>query len=362
MMRVSKVMRFEFLFQIKSRFYLLGLLIALLFLWSEFSPYIQHYPVDDNNDIRQLYEKGIHPELLHVDVSPEETLSSVLQHIDNLPEGILSQENYDAAKELTITIKAQNLSLEQANTLVNQQYPSLAPQWEVYVEEKGQRLGSIEEVQPAFRAYYKQRTFSSELAVLWVDRLQIIMSFLSIPAFLMLFFKDRRFNALEWLHAKPFTGQQYVIGKYLGTVAAWCLPAVLISAAVKIWFGVRFTAQSFTYHLADLLLGLFVCVVPTFMISGAIIILLGFIFQNEIAALPVFILYLIFNITSGVFAGNGNTTVMNYMLRLDESISYNWLDFLPHQGLVVGASILFVLLAGQLWPRQGLKGKGRLTL
>ncbi|AZK46662.1 ABC transporter permease [Paenibacillus lentus] len=363
MMTVCKVMWFEFLYQIKSKFYLLGILIALLFLWSEFSPYIQHYPVEDNNDIRQLYEKGIHPELLHVDVSPEETLTSVLQHIDNLPEGILSPKNYNASKELTAIIKAQNLPLEQANALVKHQYPSFAPQWEVYIEEKGQRLGSIEEVQPVFKAYYEQRAFSSEFAVLWVDRLQIIMSFLSIPAFLMLFFKDRRFNALEWLHAKPFTGQQYVIGKYFGTVTAWSLPAVLVSTVVNIWIGVQVTAQAYNYHFTNLPLGLLICVLPTFMISGAIIVLLGCIFQNEVAALPVFLLYLIYNITSGVFMENDSTpwSSIKYMIRLDESSSHRWMEYLPHQGVVLGLSILFVLLAGRLWPRQGLKGKGRLT-
>src|SRR5690606_38042024 len=119
--------------------------------------------------------------------------------------------------------------------------------WEVFVEEKGMRLGAIEEIKPLFRLHYEQHSFSSQFAALWTDRLQIMMSFLSIPAFLMLFFKDRRFNTLEWLHAKPFSGSSYVIGKYMGTVLAWCLPAIIMSVAVNIWLGARFLTQGYPY-------------------------------------------------------------------------------------------------------------------
>ncbi|PZD93992.1 hypothetical protein DNH61_21135 [Paenibacillus sambharensis] len=361
MKTMLKVTQFEFRYQIKSKFFIVGMILLFLFMWSEFSPYLRHYPIQDNNDIQQLFSKGIHQELLRVEVSPAETLSAAVLHMEQLKEGDFSAENVQAAKALASQIKAQNLSLEQAHALVEQQYPSFVDQWNVFIEERGVRLGNIEEVAPLFRYYYERQSFSREFALLWSDRLQIIMSALSIPAFLLLFFKDRRYHAIEWLRAKPVTGFQYITGKYIGTVLAWCLPALIVSTAANIWLGLKFTMDEYAYHFMDVFLGLLIYVLPAFVFSGALIILLGFLFHNEIAALPIFIVYLLFNVAASAFGRDESHPLgyARYMIRLDEHSSTDWLAYIPHQSLVLGATLLMMLWAGQLWLRQGLKGKGR---
>lgn len=361
MKTMLQVTRFEFRYQIKSKFFVVGMILLGLFMWSEFSPYLRHFPIQDNNDIQQLFSNGIHQELLRIEVSPSETLSATVLHMEQLKEGDLSSENVQAAKALASQIKSQDLSLEQAQALVEQQYPSFVDQWNVFIEEKGVRLGNIEEVTPLFRNYYERESFSKEFTLLWADRLQIIMSALSIPAFLLLFFKDRRYHAIEWLRAKPISGFQYVAGKYLGTVLAWCMPAIIVSISANMWLGLRFTMAEYTYHFTDVFLGLLIYVFPAFLFSGALMILLGFLFQNEIAALPVFIVYLLFNVASSAFGKDESHLFgyAKYMIRLDENSSTDWLEYIPHQSLVLGATLLMMLWAGQLWLRQGFKGKGR---
>ncbi|PZD94004.1 hypothetical protein DNH61_21225 [Paenibacillus sambharensis] len=194
-----------------------------------------------------------------------------------------------------------------------------------------------------------------------MDRLQIMLSFLSIPACLMLFFKDRRFHTTEWLRAKPVAGLKYVTGKYCGTVLAWMLPAIVLTSAVNVWLGTQFTAQGYAYRFGALFLGMAVLALPAFMLAGAVIIVLGFLLHNEMAALPVFLVYLLFNITSGAFAADPVHPLrsIKFLIRLDGAAFADWMAFIPRQGLQL-AVIAIVLLAGRMWGKQGFDGKGRL--
>ncbi|PZD94005.1 hypothetical protein DNH61_21230 [Paenibacillus sambharensis] len=146
-----KVAWFEFLYQVKSKFFILGMLVMLAFLWNEFAPYIMHLPIDDDEDIRQLRTAGVHNDMLFVEVSPEQTLAAVIEHMESYS---LSAENDLAARELAAEEKNQGLSLQEADRLIRERYPSFVPQWEIFVEEQGHRLGTGEEIVPVFRSYY----------------------------------------------------------------------------------------------------------------------------------------------------------------------------------------------------------------
>jgi hypothetical protein len=213
------------------------------------------------------------------------------------------------------------------------------------------KTGSIKEVNHNLRAAIGTTGYSPLLYEKYVTYMQISATFLIFPVFLLLFTRDSRNNMSEILYAQPISSTKYMLCRYLGALIPLLLFFYGFGILLNLISAIRFAGAGwdmvYTFFFKDFM----VYMLPTVVFLSAFIMFLLLLFKKAIAVFPVYIAYVIFNVTPGVFEGGNRFGVLSRAIIRLEGQSISAQDVMLNRAIYLFVAIVLIFTACKLYDR-----------
>lgn len=351
-------MAIEVKHQIRSITFILVLGCFAIFIATQMRGAL-HYPVYDNKDIEVLDNSGTH-EYLFVPASEEVLKTSTIQYLqNNIDSGSIPAEK---AKDFKYVIKLlRSGSLEDVYTAV--QGDEYITQWlRVGKSQFGQKIGSIEEVNNNLRTAIGTMGYGPKLYEKYVTYVQICATFLIFPIFLLLFTRDSRSNMSEILYVQPLSSTRYVLCRYLSALVPLLIFFYGFGIVLNVISTVRFARAGWGVPYTIFWKDFIVYVFPTVVFLSAFIMFLMVLFRKAIAVFPIYIAYVIFNVTPRAFEGGNQLGILSRaVIRLDGQMFNMQMILLNREIYLLFATVL-IFAACRLYNRMKKNLRKAITL
>lgn len=343
-MKGMKLLIFEVKHQTRTKTFIVVLLLFALFIATQMKG-VFHYPVHNIKDIEALESNGIH-EYLFMPTSEKELTSNTIKYLQkNLENGHIPAEKKEVFQGVIEKLKRSSFS---------QVYISSKDEWVVQWldasnQQFHQRIGSIEEINSKLRSAVESTEYSSQLYKDYVTYMQIAATFLIYPIFLLLITRDWRHNMYEIIQVQPITSTKYILYRYLGTLIPLLFFFYTLGILLNLISTFRFESAgwkvTYTFFLRDFL----VFILPTVVFLSALLMFLMFLFKKAIVVTPIYIAYVILNVTPGAFEGGGHLGLLSrVIIRLDgQSLSFQ--DIMMNRAIYLFLSFVFIFLSFKLF-------------
>ncbi|WP_064203307.1 hypothetical protein [Brevibacillus brevis] len=338
-MKALRLLAFEIKQQIRSLTFILVLCIFAIFIATQMNG-VFHYPVYTNKDIKAL-EKSGELEYLFVPASEEELKSSTIQYLKNkIDNGSIPAEKAKDIGDVIQLLRGQSF----INVYTAMQHDEYIIQWlNVGKSQFGQKVGSVEEVNNNLRTAIETQGYGSKLYEKYVTYMQICATFLIFPIFLLLFTRDSSSNMSEILYVQPLSSIRYILCRYFGALVPLLIFFYGFGIVLNVISTTRFARAgwgvAYTFFLSDFM----VYILPTVVFLSALVMFLMILFKKAIAVFPIYIAYILFNVTPGAFEGGSNFGVLSRaIIRLDGQM-------VNPQTIMLNRGIYLLLTAGLLF-------------
>ncbi|QUL56263.1 hypothetical protein KDC22_07060 [Paenibacillus tritici] len=359
MRSIWQITKFEVKQQSKSLLFLICTILLIYNMYQEFRPLLTYYPIQSDSDISQLAQSG-NPEHLQVLRSEKELALAVSKYLLDLsPEYF--ENNLEASKKLRRLgeeIQKKQMNISQILAYSKENLNDWFYWVEGAIESEKYRFGTVEEVNEKLKKDLDGKYFTYEVAMRFVDRAQVFSSIIVIPLFVLMFYKDRRYQMEELIHSKKIKPHEYIIGRFSGGMLPLVAVLFLLATIINIWMCIKFIKVGETVNFLDMYINFFLFLLPSILFSSVFVVFLSLVFRNSIAALPVLFMYFIFNISEQAFTGREMNTVSMYkfMIRTDGLIiDYKLFSIIVENRLLyLLMSLVFLALSAKLWRKRSI--------
>ena len=201
----------------------------------------------------------------------------------------------------------------------------------------GNRLGTVDEVNSNIQAELGTKGYSPILMEKYITYVQGISAFLIFPLFLLLLIRDYRSNMYEVVYAQPLSPTKYILNRYLGIFIPFMLYLYLFGLILNLISVFRFIGSGYNVLYTPFISYFVIYLLPTTFFFSSLIMLLMLLIRKVVAVFPIYILYIIFNMTPGVFNDTSSwIRLANPIIRLDG-------DAITISSLIVNRSFYIVL-------------------
>lgn len=354
---IFNVMRFELRRQMKSIIFWLCILLFVIFIYNEMS-YIFYLPVKSDADIKAI---NGHYEYLYVNRTKEELREYVIDRLKTMEKSGVNKKGY--MTQLGEKMDKEGLSILQIMNYVKEGNDTDTVKWieewiETFMDNGKERLGTVEEVNKNLRSWLGNKAYTYEVSQDYADFTQLCGGILILPIFALLFSRDRIYRMNELIHTKQVKSYEYVLGKYLGCFLSFFLSIFIIGICIDFIVCIKFGRAGWDTSFNDMIAQIFIYVLPSLLFASALIVTLSLVLKNNMAAIPIYILYFIFNVTEGVFTGtidsSGSVTLYKFLIRTWNIKSINSV-IIQNRIIYMILTCILLVLSFKIWAKTDKK-------
>lgn len=345
-MQILNLITFELKKQVKSTVFIV---VAVLFVGFTISQTIEvfHYPIKTEKDVEVLANIG-ERDYLYVKASETEFVTAVIENL---------KSNFDSG-EMNVEEK-----LEIENVISSLKNNGFEHTYEVYKADdyiepwlragKVQfeyKLGTVEQVNANMKQALGAYGYLNVLHSKYVNYVQICAAFVIFPIFLLMLTRDFNSKTTEVLYSKPMDSSLYLICRYIASLILFSLLfyglGVLLSFISIYKFKLEGWNLRYSFFIKDFMIFIF----PTIFYLSAFIVFLGMILRKTSAMLPIYVIYVIYNVTPKAFGNKYFSVFSRAVLRLDrEPLSLN--DILINRGIYIVMGIFLITISCKLYKK-----------
>lgn len=316
----SKLIRFECKKQITSFTFLVILLIFTVFAITQLNE-IFYMPVNSDSNIQALERSG-ERDYIFVPNTDEELKNKTIQYLQQrIYEGTISAENASAFDPVIEMLSDGSYSFDDVFEAVKDD-EFVFPWLSASKAQFAQRFGSVDEVNNNLQESLGSKGYSPNLYVKYVTYMQAIAAFLIFPIFLLLFTRDYRHNMYEVVYAQPISPTKYILCRYFGAFLPLTAYLYLFGLVLNLISVVRFVGAGYEFSYTPFIIHFAIYLLPTIFFLSTLIMVLMLLINKAVAVFPIYIAYVVFNITPDVFSyGNSWIRIVNPVIRLDREVA-----------------------------------------
>jgi len=300
-MQSLKLILFEMRKQITNLSFIIIVAILFIFAISQMKE-IFHYPVMNNEDI--IFLEKNNREYLYVEASAEELRTSTINYLNKIISGNeIKKDNIYKFKDLISKMQKENLNFDQAYEIALKENPDLVCWLDACKKQFTQKIGDINEVNENIKNAINKEGYNIIFAQKYVTYIQLISTFTILPLFLVLFIRDYKYNMNEIIFAKPISAIRYILCKYIGCLIPLLLILYIAGEIINLYLIHSFKVAGWQIDYWGFSNYYIIFIVPTILFLSSLIMFGITVFKRAIAIVPLYILYVIFNVTQGAFLG-----------------------------------------------------------
>ena len=334
-MDAIKLIWFESKKQITSFPFIITLVLLTVFSFTQMSE-VFHIPVNSESDIQALDRAG-ERDFIDVSNTDEELKEKTSQYLEQMiSAGTISDENAKEFEPVLTMLKDDNYTFDDIY-LAMKDNSYIFPWLMASKSQFGNRLGTVDEVNSNIQAELGTKGYSPILMEKYITYVQGISAFLIFPLFLLLHIRDYRSNMYEVVYAQPLSPTKYILNRYLGIFIPFMLYLYLFGLILNLISVFRFIGSGYNVLYTPFISYFVIYLLPTTFFFSSLIMLLMLLIRKVVAVFPIYILYIIFNMTPGVFNDTSSwIRLANPIIRLDG-------DAITISSLIVNRSFYIVL-------------------
>ncbi len=360
-MKKLRLLGFECKTQLHSMTFLIVIIIFAIFAVSQLTE-VFHMPVKSKQDIQALDKSGERDYLFVKNTDDEiKTLSVqfLKQRIEDgsIPQDIVSQ--FDKVFEM-LESSTQNFD----DVLLEMQDNKTVSPWLLACKAQfGQRFGNVQEVNQMMVSDLGDTGYSPKLYEKYATYIQIIASLIIFPLFLFLFTRDYHHGMYEIVYSQPMNSSQYLIIRYLGAFIPLMLALYGLGFILNLISAARFATMGYAYDYTFFSPYFMTYIFPTVFFFSALLMLLMLLIKKVTAIFPLYIIFVILNVTPDMFGSNGAwIKTISPIIRLDAVNDYARYCIVSNRIIYLVLSIAFLVLSCKIYKRMKLNLRKGITL
>ncbi|AEE91074.1 conserved membrane protein of unknown function [Tepidanaerobacter acetatoxydans Re1] len=316
-MKSFQLFGFECKTQIRNMTFLIILAIFSVFAVSQLTE-IFHMPVKSEQDIQALEQSGDR-DYIFVKNSEADLASNAVQFLkERIEDGSIPQ---NLAPQFDKVFKMLKNGIHSFDDVLSemQNNETVSPWLLACKAQFGQRFGSVQEVNQMILSDLGNTGYSPKLYEKYVTYIQIIASLIIFPLFLFLFTRDYRHGMYEIVYMQPINSSKYLILRYLGAFIPLMLYLYGLGVILNLISAARFATMGYTYEYTLFLPYFMTYIFPTIFFLSSLLTVLILLIKKVTAVFPLYIIFVILNVTPNVFGPNGGwIKAISPIIRLDE--------------------------------------------
>ena len=334
-MNAIKLIWFESKKQIASLPFIIILVLLTVFSFTQMSEAF-HIPVNSESDIQALDRAG---ERGFIDVSntDEELKQETIQYLERMiSDGTISDENAKEFEPVFAMLKDDNYTFNDiCSAMKDNSY--IFPWLTASKSQFGSRLGNVDEINNNIQTELGAKGYSPILIKKYITYMQGISAFSIFPLFLLLLIRDYRSNMYEVVYVQPLSPTKYILNRYLGIFIPFVIYLYLVGVILNLISVFRFIGAGYNVSYTPFFGYFVIYLLPTIFFLSSLIMLLMLLIRKVVAVFPIYILYIIFNMTLGIFNDSSSwIKIVNPIIRLDG-------DAIDIQSLIANRSFYIIL-------------------
>lgn len=362
-MQSLRLIVFEMNKQITSLNFIIITLIFVIFSLMQMGE-IFHYPVKNDKDIIYLKERGGDVrDCLYIKSSPQELKNNSINYLTQIIEKNQMEENdANIFRNLILQMEKENLSFDEAYETLSKENSALIPWLDACKNQFGEKVGTVDEVNNNIKTILVNEGYNTIFSEKYVTYIQLISAFLILPLFLGLITKDINCNISEIVYVQPISSVKYLLSKYIGCLISLLTMLYVLGGSMNFYLAHKFKISGWKGNYNGFLGYYIIFVVPLVIFLSSFIVFLVLLLRKTIAVFPVYILYIIFNATQGVFLGhNTSNEIYKCIIRLiSENPDTNFIIFNRIFYLIL--SVIFIICSCILYKNSRKNPRRAITL
>lgn len=348
-MNAIKLIWFESKKQITSFSFIIILVLLTVFSFTQMSE-VFHIPVNSESDIQALDRAG-ERDFIVVPNTDEELKEKTVQYLEEMiSAGTISNENAKEFEPVLVMLKDDHYTFDDV-CLAMKDNSYIFPWLAGGKSQFGNRLATVDEVNCNIQAELGTKGYSPILIEKYITYMQGISAFLIFPLFLLLLIRDYRSNMYEVVYVQPLAPTKYILNRYLGIYIPFMVYLYLFGAILNLISVFRFIGAGYNVSYTPFFSYFVIYLLPTIFFFSSLIMILMLLIRKVVAVFPIYILYIIFNMTPGIFNNSKSwIRIVNPIIRLDgDALTISSLIFNRSFYIVLG--VVFLLLSCNVYQR-----------
>lgn len=345
-MQILNLIAFELKKQVKSSVFII---VALLFVGFTISQTIEifHYPIKSEKDIKVLANIG-ERDYLYVKASETEFVTAAIENLkSNFESDEIDVDGEPKFKNVINSLKSNGFEytyeVYKADNYIEPWLRAVKVQFEY-------KLGTVEQVNTNMKQALGEHGYLKVLHSKYVTYVQICAAFVIFPIFLLMLTRDSNSKTTEVIYTKPMDLSLYLICRYIASliiVSVLFYGLGVIFSFISIYnFKASGWKLSYSFFIKDFMIFIF----PTIFYLSAFIIFLGMILRKTSAMLPIYAIYVIYNVTPKAFGNKYFSVFSRAVLRLDREL-LSLTDILINRGIYIVIGIFLITISCKLYKK-----------
>ncbi len=317
-MKSLRFLGFECKTQLRSVTFLIIIAVFTIFAVSQLTE-VFHMPIKSEQDIKALDKSG-ERDYIFVKNTEDELRTQSVQFLKRRIEDSSIPQN--RAAEFDNVFKMLESGTNNFDDVLSemQSNETVSPWLLACKAQFGQRFGSVQEANQMMLSDLGNAGYSPKLYEKYSTYIQIIASLIIFPLFLFLFTRDYRHGMYEIVYSQPINSSKYLIVRYLGG----CIPLMLylygLGFILNLISAARFATMGYTYKYTLFSPYFMIYIFPTVFFFSTLLMVLMVLIKKATAVFPLYIIFVILNVTPNVFGSNGGwIKAISPIIRLDRA-------------------------------------------
>ena len=344
----------------RSMTFLIVLTIFAVFAVSQLTE-VFHMPVKSEQDIQALDKSGERDYIFLKNTDDEIKTRSTQFLKQRIEDGSIPQDivaEFDKAFKM---LEEGTQSFD--DVLLEMQDNETVSPWLLACKAQfGQRFGSIQEVNQMMLSDLENTGYSPNLYAKYVTYIQVIASLIIFPLFLFLFTRDYHHGMAEIVYSQPMNSSKYLVLRYLGAFIPLMFSLYGLGLILNLISVARFAAMGYAYEYTLFLPYFMTYIFPTVFFFSTMLMLLIFVMKKITAVFPLYIIFVILNVTPDVFGSNGIwIKSISPIIRLDGTADMMQ-NIVINRVVCIVLSMAFLLLSCKIYKRMKLDLRKGITI
>ena len=359
-MKSLRLLGFECKTQLHSVTFLIILAVFTVFAVSQLKE-VFHMPVKSEQDIQSLNKSGERDYIFLKNTDDEIRALSARFLKQRIEDGSIPQ---NIAAEFDIVFQALESGTHSVDDILSEMQgnETVSPWLLACKAQFGQRFGSVQEVNQIMLSEFGNTGYSPKLYEKYATYIQIIASLIIFPLFLFLFTRDYRHGMYEIVYSQPINSSKYLILRYFGAFIPLMLYLYGLGFILNLISAARFAAMGYAYEYTLFLPYFITYIFPTVFFFSALLKVLMLLIKKVTAVFPLYIIFVILNVTPNVFGSNGaRIKAIRPIIRLDGAAGMMQ-DTIINRIVYLVLSAAFLVLSCMIYKRMKADLRKEITI
>lgn len=278
----------DFMLLLKSPLTYIDVLSMVVILYITVSPYIKLYDdfQPDGETMEYSYDGNITDG--YIPTPENERWEYVSQEMEAYLVSECEMSHEDAQKQMD-EVLSKGWTVQEIRQFFIDEYGIVGFQsvWNMSAYKKA----DAGEVQQYLDSVFQEESYTSYLGRKYADYLGITSILFTISVFAILLMRDMRKSIYSFIHTKPISSRNYVLGKYIAGISMVLLFVVILTAIVDVVAVSAGNSYGYKTSLWDIWANIIMYDLPGILLTGCIMLFISILFKNVIPAMLLYFIY-----------------------------------------------------------------------